>query len=62
MPSDDLVTSAKFLGSGMNSETSDPDYLKIGNAFKISLTTALSTLCKSLPMFFVYNNAPFHSV
>ena len=60
MLSDNLVTSERFLGSEMNPETSEPDSPKIGNAWKISLTTALNTLCKCLPIFFVYNNASLH--
>ena len=60
MSYDNLVTSAKFLGSGMKSEISEPDSPKIGKTCEISLMTALNTLCKPLPMFSVYNNAPFN--
>ena len=58
---DNLVTSTKFIGYGIKQETSDSDSTKIGKAYKISLTTALNTLCETLPMFRVDDNPPFHS-
>ena len=59
MSPDNLVTSAKFIGSGTKQETSDTDSTKIGKTCKISLTQALNNLFKPLPMFCVDNNAPF---
>ena len=46
MSSDNLVTSANFLGSGIKYETSDPDSTKIGKACEISLRKALNNFCK----------------
>ena len=60
MSYENLITSAKFLGSGIKWETPDPDSPKIGKTCKISLPTALYTLCKPLPMFSVDINSPFH--
>ena len=60
MSSDNLFTSAKFMGYGMAEETSEPDSPKIGKTCKISSTTALNIFCKPLPIFPVDNNAPFH--
>ena len=40
-----MVNYVKFLGSGMNKETSEPDSPMIGNYSKISLATALKTFC-----------------
>ena len=59
--SDIFVTSAKFLGSGMKWETSEPDYPKLVSSCKISDTIVLNTLCKPFPMLRVAFNAPFHS-
>ena len=61
MFSDDLFTSAKFLGSGMKWETSEPDSPKGVNYREISFTTVLNTLCKPFTMLHVAFNAPFHS-
>ena len=61
MSSADLVTYAKFLGSEMKEETSDPDSLKTCNACEILLTTALNTFFRPLPLFHVDNNNTFHS-
>ena len=44
MSSDNLVTSAKFLGSGMKWENSEPGFTK-GKSCEISSTTVLKTLC-----------------
>ena len=44
--SDNFVTSAKFLGSGMKWETSEPDSTKLVNSCKISFMIVLNTLCK----------------
>ena len=57
MSSDNFVTSANFLGSGMKWETSGPDYPKGGKSCEIYFTTVLNTLCKPLPMFCVDNIA-----
>ena len=48
--SDNFVTSAKFLGSGIKWETSEPDATKVANSCEISFTTVLNTLCKPFPM------------
>ena len=61
MSSDYLVTSDEFLGSVTKQETSEPDSHKTGNTYENSLTTALNTLCKTLPIFCIDNNTPFHS-
>ena len=61
MSSDNLVTSAKFLGYGIKWETSEPDSPEGGKFCKISFTTVLNTLCETLPIFRVAFNAPFHS-
>ena len=61
MSPDNFVTSAKFTGSVLKWETSEPDYTKGGKYFKISFTTVLNTLCKPLPMIYVSFNNPFHS-
>ena len=58
---DNFDTSAKFLGSGMKWETSEPDYPKGVNSRKIYFTTLLNTLCKPFPMLHVSFNALFHS-
>ena len=62
MYSKNLITSAKFLGSGMKWEPSEPVSPKIVKTWKITLTKAINTLCKHLTMFCVDNNDPFHSV
>ena len=61
MSADNLVTSAKFIGSGMKQETFDTDSLIISNDSESLFTTDLKTLCEPLPMFRIDNNAPFHS-
>ena len=58
--SDNFFTSAKFLGSGMKWDTSEPDSPKVANSCKISFTIVLNTLCKTFPMLRVSCNAPFH--
>ena len=60
MYSDNLVASAKFLGSGIKQETFYTYSPKIGKAYEISLTTDLKTLCKTLLTFCGDNNTPFH--
>ena len=60
MSSENFVTSAKFLGSGMKWENSEPDSPKGGKYCEISFTTVLNTLCKTLPMFCVDFNALLH--
>ena len=59
--SDNFVTSAKFLGSVMKWETSEPDSPKLVNSYEISFTIILNTLCKPFPILCVALNAPFHS-
>ena len=44
MFSDNLVTSEKFLGSGMKLENSEPESPKGVNSWEISFTTVLNTL------------------
>ena len=39
-----------FLGYRIKSNTSDPDYTKVGNALFSSFTAALNNLCKPLPI------------
>ena len=58
---DNLVTSAKFLGSGMMCATYDPDYTKLGNALLSSFTTAANLLCEHFSILFPEIYAPFHS-
>ena len=58
--SDNFVTSANFLGSGMKWETSEPDSPKLVNYCEISDMTVLNTLCKPFPILCVALNAPFH--
>ena len=50
MLSDNFVTSAKFIASGMKWETSEPDSPKGVNSCEIYFTTVLNTLCKPFPM------------
>ena len=57
MSSENMVTSEKFLGSGMKWETSEPDLPKVGKSCEISFAAVLNTLCKYLP-FFVDFKAP----
>ena len=61
MLSDNFFTSAKFIGSVMKPETSEPDYPKAVNSCEISFKTVLNTLCKPFPMLWVDFNTPFHS-
>ena len=60
--SGNLVTSAKFLGSGMKYDNFEPGYPKVGNGFCNSFTIALKTLCKPLPILLANSYAPFHSL
>ena len=57
MFSDNFVTSAKFLGSGMKWETFETDSPKGVNSCKIYFTTVLNTLCKPFPVLRVAFNA-----
>ena len=57
---DNMVTHSKFIGYGMKKETPAIDSPNIDKACKISLTTALNTLCGTLPMFCVDNNTRLH--
>ena len=61
MLSDNFVTSAKFPGSGMKWENSDPDSPKGGKYCEIYFTTVLNTLCKPLPTIRMGFNDTFHS-
>ena len=61
MLSDNFFTSAKFLGSGMKWETSEPDSPKGVNSYKISFTTFLNNLCEPLTILSVDFNAPLNS-
>ena len=54
-----LVTSAKFMSSGMKCNISDPDYPKVGNAFFISFKTSLKALSKPLTALFAESSATF---
>ena len=56
-----LKTSTKFLGFGINWDTSEPDSPKLGNEFFNCFTTALNTFCKTLTISFSESSAPFHS-
>ena len=55
-----MVTSAKFLDSGMKWDTSEPVSPKLVNYCEISDTIVLKTLCKHFPILCVDLNAPFH--
>ena len=61
MSSDNFVTSEKFLVSGIKWETYEPDSTKGGKSCEISFTAVVNALCKTLPIFRVAFNAPFHS-
>ena len=58
---DNFFISAKFLGSSMKWETSEPDYPKLVNSCEISITIVLNTLCKPFPVLCVALNDPFRS-
>ena len=58
--SENLVTSAKFLGSGMKWDASEPVSPKLVNYCEISDTIVLNTLYKPFPILWVALNAPFH--
>ena len=60
--SDNLVTHAKFPGSWMKYETSEPDSPKIGNVSESSSEIVLNSLCNPLPMFNADNKNTFHYV
>ena len=55
-----LVTSAKFLSSGMKWDTYEPDSPKLVNSCEISDRILLNTLCKPFPILCVALNYPFH--
>ena len=55
-----LVTSAKFLGSGMKWDTYEPVSPKLVSSCEISDTIVLKILCKPFPILCVALNAPFH--
>ena len=52
-----LVTSAKFLVSGMKCDTSETDYPKSGNELFKSFTTDLNILCKHFTILFNESSA-----
>ena len=56
------MTSANFLGYGMNCDTFDPDYPNVGNGLFNSYITALDNLCETLPIIFADISSPFHSL
>ena len=55
-----LVTSTKFLGSGMKCDNSEHDSPKVGNELFNYSKATLKTLCKPLPMSFL--RVPFLSI
>ena len=57
-----LVTSEKFLGSGVKCDTSKPDFPKVENQFFNLFITSLKTLCKPLSILFAESYAPIHSL
>ena len=57
-----LVTSAKFLGSGMKRDTSDTDSPKDGNEFFNYFTKTLNNLCKTFSIIFAESSTPFRSL
>ena len=61
MSSENLVSPAKFLGSGMKWEISETDSPKCGKSCEIYFPTVLNTLCETLPIFHKYFNAPSRS-
>ena len=54
-----LVTSEKFLGSGMEWDTSEKDSPKVGNDLSNSFATDLHNLCKTLHILFTKSSALF---
>ena len=60
MSSDNFLTSAEFLGSGMKWGIYEPNSPK-GKYCESYFTTVLNTWCKTLPTFPISFNAPFHS-
>ena len=59
--SGNLVTSEKFLGSGIKCDTYEPDYPKVGYALFGSFTTDLNTLCEPFSVLFADISDPFYS-
>ena len=57
-----LVTSEKFLGYGMNCDTSDTDSPKSGNEFFNDFPMTLKALCKPFPILFADSSATLHSL
>ena len=57
-----LVTSAKFLSSGMKCDTSENDSPKLVNSIFSSFKIALKGLCKPFPILFADISAPLHSL
>ena len=58
--SGNMLTSAKFLGSEMKCDTSDPDSPKVGNELFNLFTTALNILSKTFPILFAESSSPLH--
>ena len=55
-----LATSAKFLGSGMKWDTSEPDSPKVVNELFNYFTKTLKIFCKPLTIIFSESSNPFH--
>ena len=53
---------ARFLGSGIKCDTSEPHSHKVGNKLFNSFTTAFRNLCKHFPIHFFESSAPLHSL
>ena len=56
-----METSEKSLGSGMKSETYEPDYPKVGNELFSLFAVVLNNLCKHLPILFAESYDTFYS-
>ena len=56
-----IVSSEKFLGSGIKFDTFETDYTKVVNEIFISFTTDLKNLCKTLPILFADSSDTLHS-
>ena len=56
------MNSEKFLGYGINCDTSEPDYTKADNDLFNSFTAALNNLCKPFPIIFADIYSPLHSL
>ena len=54
-----LVIFVQLLGSGMKCDTSDPNYIKVGNEIFDSFKTSLKTLYKHFPIILTEISVPF---